>query len=58
DQPHRLNTSSRRTVYGLSPFEGTTFHSRIAATWVNGVLGWDGERLVGTPQGQRLQFDR
>ena len=43
---------------GWSPFEGTTFRSRIASTWVNGVLAWDGERLVGSPQGQRLQFDR
>ena len=43
---------------GWSPFEGRTFHSRIASTWVNGVLGWDGSRLVGSPQGQRLAFAR
>jgi dihydroorotase len=35
-----------------------TFRSRIASTWVNGVLAWDGAKLVGTPNGQRLRFDR
>ncbi|MDL5366348.1 dihydroorotase [Xanthomonas sp. NCPPB 2654] len=43
---------------GWSPFEGRTFRSRIAATWVNGELAWDGTRLVGSPNGQRLAFDR
>lgn len=43
---------------GWSPFEGRSFRSRIAATWVNGMLAWDGTRLVGTPNGQRLAFDR
>jgi dihydroorotase len=43
---------------GWSPFEGRSFRSRIAATWVNGVLAWDGTRLVGNPNGQRLAFDR
>jgi hypothetical protein len=28
------------------------------ATWVNGVLAWDGRRLVGDAMGQRLEFDR
>ena len=43
---------------GWSPFEGTTFRSRIAATWVNGRMVWNGEQLLGTPGGQRLEFDR
>ncbi|UKE45949.1 MULTISPECIES: dihydroorotase [Xanthomonas translucens group] len=43
---------------GWSPFEGRTFRSKIAATWVNGALAWDGTRLVGSPNGQRLAFDR
>ena len=43
---------------GWSPFEGTTFQSRVAATWVNGRMVWNGEQLVGTPNGQRLEFDR
>ncbi len=43
---------------GWSPFEGRTFRSKIAATWVNGALAWDGTGLVGSPNGQRLAFDR
>ncbi|UKE49480.1 dihydroorotase [Xanthomonas translucens] len=43
---------------GWSPFEGRTFRSKIAATWVNGELAWDGTRLIGSPNGQRLAFDR
>ena len=43
---------------GWSPFEGATFRSRIAATWVNGRMVWNGEQLLGTPGGQRLEFDR
>lgn len=58
DTPYTVRREDVLSRCGWSPFEGATFHSRIAATWVNGVLGWDGERLVGTPQGQRLQFDR
>ncbi|HVK52666.1 MAG TPA: dihydroorotase [Pseudoxanthomonas sp.] len=41
-----------------SPFEGTTFRSRVGATWVNGRLVWNGEHLVGTPAGQRLELAR
>jgi len=52
---HRDNVLSR---CGWSPFEGTRFRSTIAATWVNGALAWDGRALVGTPQGQRLEFAR
>jgi len=41
-----------------SPFEGTTFSSRIAATWVNGIHVWNGQQLCGRPTGQRLEFAR
>jgi len=41
-----------------SPFEGTTFSSRIAATWVNGIHVWNGQQLCGAPAGQRLEFAR
>ena len=58
DTPYTVRREDVLSRCGWSPFEGTTFRSRIATTWVNGVLAWDGERLVGSPQGQRLQFDR
>ncbi len=46
---------------GWSPFEGTTFHSRIEGTWVNGVQVWDGRRVLtqaGNHAGERLEFNR
>ncbi len=58
DTPYTVQRSDVLSRCGWSPFEGTTFHSRIAATWVNGHLAWDGTALLGEPVGQRLQFDR
>ena len=58
DIPYTVRREDVLSRCGWSPFEGTTFHSRIAATWVNGTLAWDGSALVGDPAGQRLQFDR
>jgi len=58
DTPFTVTRDQVLSKCGWSPFEGTTFRSRIAATWVNGVLAWDGERIVGAPAGRRLEFDR
>ena len=58
DSPFTVRREDVLSKCGWSPFEGRTFHSRIASTWVNGVLAWDGSRLVGGPQGQRLAFAR
>jgi len=58
DVPLTVRREDVLSKCGWSPFEGKTFHSRIGATWVNGTLAWDGERLVGSPNGQRLAFDR
>lgn len=43
---------------GWSPFEGERFDARVAATFVNGHLAWDGRQLVDVPTGQRLRFAR
>jgi dihydroorotase len=43
---------------GWSPFEGERFDAKVAATFVNGRLAFDGRNLVGTPNGQRLAFAR
>ncbi|MBS0456566.1 MAG: dihydroorotase [Proteobacteria bacterium] len=43
---------------GWTPFEGERFDARVAATFVNGELAWDGQRLIGAPLGQRLSFAR
>ncbi len=58
DAPLTVRREDVLSKCGWSPFEGTTFRSRIASTWVNGQLAWDGSSLVGAPQGQRLRFDR
>lgn len=58
DTPLTVRREDVLSKCGWSPFEGKTFHSRIASTWINGQLAWDGARLVGEPQGQRLAFDR
>ena len=58
DSPFTVRREDVLSKCGWSPFEGATFRSRIAATWVNGILAWNGEQLVGSPQGQRLTFDR
>ncbi len=58
DAPLTVQRKDVLSKCGWSPFEGETFHSRIASTWVNGQLAWDGHMLVGLPNGQRLEFDR
>jgi len=58
DAPFTVRREDVLSKCGWSPFEGTTFHSRIASTWVNGMQAWNGTRLVDTPQGQRLTFAR
>jgi dihydroorotase len=58
DTPMTVHADDVLSKCGWSPFEGTTFHSRIASTWVNGILAWDGRQLVGDAMGQRLEFNR
>ena len=43
---------------GWSPFEGYTFRSSVAATWVNGHLAWNAGKLDDSRLGQALEFDR
>jgi len=58
DTPFTVRREDVLSKCAWSPFEGTTFHSRIASTWVNGQLAWDGSKLVGEPVGSRLAFAR
>ena len=58
DTPFTVEREQVLSKCGWSPFEGTTFRSRIASTWVNGHLVWDGRQLVSGPRGMRLEFDR
>ncbi|MCX7555539.1 dihydroorotase [Xanthomonadaceae bacterium JHOS43] len=58
DASHVISRDRVLSKCGWSPFEGARFTSRIAATFVNGELAWDGERLVNLPLGRRLEFAR
>jgi dihydroorotase len=58
DAPYTVERERVLSKCGWSPFEGQRFRSRVAATFVNGELVWDGARLVGAPQGRRLAFAR
>ncbi|MET0809254.1 MAG: amidohydrolase family protein, partial [Pseudoxanthomonas sp.] len=58
NEPFTVRREDVLSKCGWSPFEGTTFQSRIAGTWVNGRMVWNGEQLVGTPNGRRLEFSR
>ncbi len=58
DTPLTVRREDVLSKCGWSPFEGMTFRSRIASTWVNGQLAWDGSKLVGEPVGIRLAFSR
>lgn len=58
DQPLTVRREDVLSKCGWSPFEGTTFRSRIDSTWVNGQQVWNGRELVGAAAGRRLEFDR
>lgn len=56
DAPFTVQRADVLSLCGWSPFEGMRFPASIAATWVNGVLAWDGKKVLPQPQGQRLVF--
>ena len=58
DTPFTVRREDVLSKCGWSPFEGRTFRSAIASTWVNGQLAWDGAKLVGEAAGRRLEFAR
>lgn len=43
---------------GWSPFEGTTFKSRITHTFVNGVLAYENGKFPNRTHGERITFNR
>jgi dihydroorotase len=57
-KPHAVTAADVLSKCGWSPFEGYTFRSSIAATFVNGELGWLDGKLDDTVRGQRLEFAR
>ncbi|HUD42336.1 MAG TPA: dihydroorotase [Dokdonella sp.] len=57
-RPHTVRREEVLSKCGWSPFEGTTFRSSIAATFVNGLLGYRDGRLDDATRGTRLEFAR
>src|SRR5690606_34488856 len=58
DTPFTVRREDVLSRCGWSPFEGSTFRSRIASTWVNGTLARDGSALVGARRGRRREIGR
>ncbi|MFD2563220.1 dihydroorotase [Aquimarina rubra] len=56
--PWTVNTDNIAYKCGWSPFEGTTFKSRITHTFVNGSLVYKNFKFYDVKNGQRLTFDR
>ncbi|MGA9421001.1 MAG: dihydroorotase, partial [Rhodanobacteraceae bacterium] len=57
-RPHTVRAEEILSKCGWSPFEGFTFRSSIAATFVNGERLWFDGQLDDSRVGQRLEFDR
>jgi dihydroorotase len=58
DKPHTVTAGEVLSKCGWSPFEGTTFRSSIAATFVNGQRVWHEGQLDDGVRGARLEFAR
>lgn len=58
NKPHTVTADEVLSKCGWSPFEGYTFRSSIAATFVNGQPVWLDGRLADGVRGQRLEFAR
>lgn len=56
NRPRTVRAADVLSKVGWSPFEGHTFQASVAATWVNGQLAWDGEKVHEVRAGQRLKF--
>lgn len=56
--PWTVNKDNILYKCGWSPFEGTTFKSRITHTFVNGQLVYNNSKVKDIHVGERLTFDR
>jgi dihydroorotase len=58
NQPWTVGKDNILYKCGWSPFEGTTFQSRVTHTFVNGNLVYENGRFMEEPKGERILFDR
>ncbi|TNE79182.1 MAG: dihydroorotase [Bacteroidetes bacterium] len=54
--PYTVSSGNILSKCGWSPFEGHQFKSTIRATWVNGNLVWNGQKVHEQRSAQRLEF--
>jgi dihydroorotase len=57
-KPHSVTAAEVLSRCSWTPFEGHTFRSSIAATFVNGRLAWHEGKLADAVRGMRLEFAR
>jgi len=58
NSPWKVDRSNIHYKCGWSPFEGTTFHSAVTHTFVNGHLVYNQGNFDLTSRGKRLSFNR
>lgn len=58
DSPWTVSKDNLLYKCGWSPFEGTTFTSKITHTFINGALAYNNSQLTGVKAGKRLTFNR
>jgi dihydroorotase len=58
NNPWTVNKSNILYKCGWSPFEGSTFKSRITHTFVNGQLAYNNFKILDVKAGRRLTFNR
>ena len=58
DNPWEVSKENILYKCKWSPFEGTTFQSKVTHTWINGHLAYKEGHFDESQKGQRLLFDR
>lgn len=58
DNPWEVSKENILYKCKWSPFEGTTFQSKVTHTWINGHLAFKDGHFDESQKGQRLLFDR
>jgi dihydroorotase len=58
DNPWEVSKENILYKCKWSPFEGTTFQSKVTHTWINGHLAYKDGHFDESKKGQRLLFDR
>jgi len=56
--PWTVNNENILYKCGWSPFDGTTFRSRVTHTFVNGILAYENLKFPNRTHGERLTFNR